>query len=98
MALSTGLVYGYYAFYLKVDEEEFGGHGPLIQEGLFASLTLFLVRLSLFLLRSQNLVASPDRLGEAGPFNGKLQVILGGCLSNQLLRGHLISASREKSC
>lgn len=28
---------------LKVDEEEFGGHGALLQEGLFASITLFLV-------------------------------------------------------
>lgn len=28
---------------LKVDEEEFGGHGALLQEGLFASITLFVV-------------------------------------------------------
>ncbi|EEF29285.1 conserved hypothetical protein [Ricinus communis] len=27
---------------LKIDEEEFGGHGALLQEGLFASITLFL--------------------------------------------------------
>ncbi|KAI4389097.1 hypothetical protein MLD38_001359 [Melastoma candidum] len=43
LALSTGIVYGYYAVILKVDEEEFGGHGALLQEGLFASLTLFLL-------------------------------------------------------
>ena len=30
---------------LKVDEEDFGGHAALLQEGLFASLTLFLVSL-----------------------------------------------------
>lgn len=28
---------------LKIDEEDFGGHGALLQEGLFASTTLFLV-------------------------------------------------------
>ncbi|KAJ0796117.1 hypothetical protein HanPI659440_Chr04g0158451 [Helianthus annuus] len=28
-----------------VDEEEFGGHGLLLQEGLFASFTLFLLGL-----------------------------------------------------
>ncbi|KAJ4844635.1 hypothetical protein Tsubulata_022838, partial [Turnera subulata] len=27
----------------KVDEEDFGGHGALLQEGLFASFTLFLL-------------------------------------------------------
>lgn len=43
LALSTGIIYGYYAMILKVDEEEFGGHGALLQEGLFASITLFLV-------------------------------------------------------
>ncbi|MBA0578719.1 hypothetical protein Gorai_020993, partial [Gossypium raimondii] len=26
---------------LKIDEEEFGGHAALLQEGLFASITLF---------------------------------------------------------
>lgn len=41
--ISTGIIYGYYAVILKVDEEEFGGHGALLQEGLFASITLFLV-------------------------------------------------------
>jgi hypothetical protein len=28
---------------LKIDEEDFGGHTALLQEGLFASITLFLV-------------------------------------------------------
>ncbi|KAL8129915.1 LOW QUALITY PROTEIN: hypothetical protein V2J09_019070 [Rumex salicifolius] len=42
LAISTGIVYGYYAMILNVDEEEFGGHGALLQEGLFASVTLFL--------------------------------------------------------
>jgi hypothetical protein len=28
---------------LKIDEEDFGGHSVLLQEGLFASITLFLV-------------------------------------------------------
>lgn len=41
--ISSGIIYGYYAVILKVDEEEFGGHGALLQEGLFASITLFLV-------------------------------------------------------
>ncbi|KAH0750075.1 hypothetical protein KY290_029307 [Solanum tuberosum] len=45
LALSTGITYCYYALVLKVDEEEFGGHGALLQEGLFASMTLFLVEL-----------------------------------------------------
>lgn len=43
LVLSTGIVYGYYALILKIDEEEFGGHGALLQEGLFASFTLFLL-------------------------------------------------------
>lgn len=43
VVLSTGIIYAYYALVLKVDEEEFGGHGALLQEGLFASITLFLV-------------------------------------------------------
>ncbi|XP_019454079.1 PREDICTED: uncharacterized protein C20orf24 homolog [Lupinus angustifolius] len=43
LAMSSGLIYGYYALILKVDEEEFGGHGALLQEGLFASITLFLL-------------------------------------------------------
>ena len=43
LALSTGIIYSYYAVMLKVDEEEFGGHGALLQEGLFASITLFLL-------------------------------------------------------
>jgi hypothetical protein len=47
LVLSTGVVFGYYSLILKVDEEEFGGHGSLLQEGLFASVTLFLVHTSL---------------------------------------------------
>ncbi|KAG9454704.1 hypothetical protein H6P81_007608 [Aristolochia fimbriata] len=43
LAISTGIVYGYYAVILKVDEEDFGGHGALLQEGLFASFSLFLL-------------------------------------------------------
>ncbi|KAK7257816.1 hypothetical protein RIF29_32061 [Crotalaria pallida] len=43
MVMSSGIIYGYYAMILKVDEEEFGGHGALLQEGLFASITLFVL-------------------------------------------------------
>ncbi|XP_010033119.1 respirasome Complex Assembly Factor 1 [Eucalyptus grandis] len=43
LAISSGIVYGYYAMILKIDEEEYGGHGALLQEGLFASVTLFLL-------------------------------------------------------
>ncbi|PKI48708.1 uncharacterized protein RAB5IF homolog [Punica granatum] len=43
LVLSSGIIYGYYAMVLKIDEEEYGGHGALLQEGLFASLTLFLL-------------------------------------------------------
>ncbi|XP_039836291.1 respirasome Complex Assembly Factor 1-like [Panicum virgatum] len=43
MAISTGIIYWYYAYVLKIDEEEYGGHGALLQEGLFASFTLFLL-------------------------------------------------------
>lgn len=44
LVLSTSIVYGYYTYVLKIDGEDFGGHGALLQEGLFASFTLFLVR------------------------------------------------------
>jgi hypothetical protein len=43
LLISSGIIYGYYAMILKIDEEDFGGHGALLQEGLFASITLFLV-------------------------------------------------------
>ncbi|XP_072997128.1 uncharacterized protein [Typha latifolia] len=43
VALSSGIIYGYYTYVLKIDEEEFGGHGTLLQEGLFASFSLFLL-------------------------------------------------------
>jgi len=47
MAISTGIIYWYYAYVLKIDEEEYGGPGALLQEGLFASFTLFLVTILL---------------------------------------------------
>jgi hypothetical protein len=43
LTISTGIIYWYYTYLLKIDEEEYGGHGALLQEGLFASFTLFLV-------------------------------------------------------
>ncbi|CAL0329143.1 unnamed protein product [Lupinus luteus] len=43
LVMSSGIIYGYYAVIIKVDEEEFGGHGALLQEGIFASITLFLL-------------------------------------------------------
>ncbi|URE43842.1 Rab5-interacting protein (Rab5ip) [Musa troglodytarum] len=43
LLLSSGIIYGYYAYVLKIDEEDFGGHGALLQEGLFASFSLFLL-------------------------------------------------------
>ncbi|OVA17850.1 Rab5-interacting [Macleaya cordata] len=43
LLLSSGIVYWYYSIKLKIDEEDFGGHGALLQEGLFASMTLFLL-------------------------------------------------------
>ncbi|GJN16594.1 hypothetical protein PR202_gb03597 [Eleusine coracana subsp. coracana] len=43
LTISTGIVYWYYTFLLKIDEEDFGGHAALLQEGLFASFTLFLL-------------------------------------------------------
>ncbi|KAK3137733.1 hypothetical protein QOZ80_5BG0456480 [Eleusine coracana subsp. coracana] len=43
LAISTGIIYWYYTYLLKIDEEEYGGHGSLLQEGLFASFTLFLL-------------------------------------------------------
>ncbi|KAG2410308.1 Trafficking protein [Vigna angularis] len=46
LALSTGIIYSYYAVILKVDEEEFGGHGALLQEGLFAYAKLFQAKLN----------------------------------------------------
>ena len=38
------MVYVYYALILKVDEEEFGGHAMLLQEGIMPSTALFMVR------------------------------------------------------
>ncbi|KAH0886390.1 hypothetical protein HID58_062486 [Brassica napus] len=42
LAISSGIVYGYYALILKIDEEDYGGHAALLQDGLFASLSVFL--------------------------------------------------------
>lgn len=47
LLISSGIIYGYYAIILKIDEEDFGGHGALLQEGLFASITLFLVLIAI---------------------------------------------------
>ncbi|XP_073140639.1 uncharacterized protein [Henckelia pumila] len=43
VVLSTGIIYAYYAIVLKIDEEDFGGHAALLQEGLFASVSLFML-------------------------------------------------------
>ncbi|XP_057472783.1 uncharacterized protein LOC130761312 [Actinidia eriantha] len=43
LVISSGIIYAYYAMILKLDEEEFGGHGALLQEGLFVSIMLFLL-------------------------------------------------------
>ncbi|KAJ8642363.1 hypothetical protein MRB53_019057 [Persea americana] len=43
LVLSSGIIYGYYAHILKIDEEDYGGHAALLQDGLFASLSLFLL-------------------------------------------------------
>ena len=43
--LSSGAIYTYYNIVLKVDEEDFNGHGTLLQEGMFTSIMLFLVGL-----------------------------------------------------
>ncbi|KAJ6964302.1 respirasome Complex Assembly Factor 1-like [Populus alba x Populus x berolinensis] len=45
LLISSGIIYVYYGMILKIDEDDFGGHGTLLQEGLFASITLFLDRL-----------------------------------------------------
>lgn len=43
IALSSAAIYGYYKVVLKLDEEDFGGHGTLLQEGMFTSVMLFLL-------------------------------------------------------
>ncbi|CAA2980363.1 uncharacterized protein C20orf24 homolog [Olea europaea var. sylvestris] len=43
LLFSSGIIYAYYALVLKIEEEDFGGHGALLQEGLFASTSLFLL-------------------------------------------------------
>ena len=43
VALSSATIYGVYSLYLRLDGEDFGGDGALLQEGFFASMTLFLL-------------------------------------------------------
>ncbi|CAI5464637.1 unnamed protein product [Closterium sp. Yama58-4] len=43
LVLSTALVMGYYTLVVKVDADELGGHGALLQEGLFNSFGVFLL-------------------------------------------------------
>lgn len=43
LTLSSAIIYGVYALYLRVNAEEFGGDGTLLLEGLFASVILFLL-------------------------------------------------------
>ncbi|KAG0571625.1 hypothetical protein KC19_VG028400 [Ceratodon purpureus] len=43
VALSSAIVYGVYSLYLRLDGEDFGGDARLLQEGFFASMTLFLL-------------------------------------------------------
>ncbi|MCO5549149.1 hypothetical protein L7F22_002615 [Adiantum nelumboides] len=43
VALSSAAIYCYYKVVLRVDEEDLGGHGTLLQEGMFTSAMLFLV-------------------------------------------------------
>ncbi|KAK6935834.1 ER membrane protein complex subunit 6-like [Dillenia turbinata] len=43
LAITSGIIYYYYAMILKIDEEDFGGHKALLGEGLFTSFTLFLL-------------------------------------------------------
>eukprot|EP00271_Cylindrocystis_brebissonii_P017108 TRINITY_DN430_c0_g2_i1.p2 TRINITY_DN430_c0_g2~~TRINITY_DN430_c0_g2_i1.p2 ORF type:complete len:152 (+),score=25.53 TRINITY_DN430_c0_g2_i1:301-756(+) len=43
MALNFGLGFLYYSVILRVDEEEFGGHMALLQEGTMPSIGLFLL-------------------------------------------------------
>jgi hypothetical protein len=43
LSILTVIIYWYYTYLLKIDAEEYGSHGALLQEGLFASFTFFLV-------------------------------------------------------
>ncbi|KAG0595180.1 hypothetical protein M758_UG146500 [Ceratodon purpureus] len=43
VVLSSATVYGVYSLYLRLDGEDFGGDAGLLQEGFFASMTLFLL-------------------------------------------------------
>ena len=42
-ALSSVIIFSFYKLLLKVDEDDFGGHTALLQEGLMASCGLFMV-------------------------------------------------------
>ncbi|CAI7777017.1 unnamed protein product [Closterium sp. NIES-54] len=46
LVLSTAVMMGYYTLVVKVDAEELGGHGTLLQEGLLNSFGVFLVSLT----------------------------------------------------
>ena len=41
--MNAGVVYGYFAFYQRVEDEEFGGVWELLKEGFVTSFALFLV-------------------------------------------------------
>ena len=41
--MNAGVVYGYFAFYQRVEDEEFGGVWELLKEGFVTSYALFLV-------------------------------------------------------
>ncbi|CAI7755089.1 unnamed protein product [Closterium sp. NIES-54] len=43
LVLSTAVMMGYYTLVVKVDAEELGGHGTLLQEGLLNSFGVFLL-------------------------------------------------------
>ncbi|CAI5984598.1 unnamed protein product [Closterium sp. NIES-65] len=43
LVLSTAVMMGYYTLVVKVDAEELGGHGALLQEGLLNSFGVFLL-------------------------------------------------------
>lgn len=41
--MNAGVVYGYFALYQRVEDEEFGGAWELLKEGFVTSFALFLV-------------------------------------------------------
>ncbi len=44
LAINALLVYLYFSSYQKLDEEEYGGLGEILKEGLMTSFATFLVR------------------------------------------------------